>query len=150
MRVGLLLGISGAILAPVFYFIVTSVPLAALGISMIIIGTVCVALGNARPDISPEASQMMLETGMENVAALLEELGLRSRAVYIPHSSRDVRPKALIPLNENRALSKTIPTANRLIVRYGPNPEDICLSVVSPGAVSLRAWSKAIRLALSN
>ena len=136
---GLALSLAGAVLAPIFYFIVASVPLTALGISAIIIGLVCVALGNARPNISPEASQMMLRTGVENIAILLEELGLRARAVYLPSSAGGGRPRALIPLSEDGAVASATnrATGDRLIARYGPNPEDMCLSVITPGGVSL-------------
>ena len=137
-RLGLVLVIVGAALAPVLYFVVGSVPLAALALSTIILGLVSAMLGNARPEITPEASQMMLKTGMENLAALLEELGLRSRAVYLPSSSGDNRPRALIPLDENSSPLRGVQTPpDRLIARYGPNLEDMCLVVTTPGAVSL-------------
>jgi hypothetical protein len=138
LRLGLVLMLSGAVLAPIFYFVVASVPLTALAISAIILGLVSAMLGNARPDISPEASRMMLQTGVENIAALLEELGLRTRAVYLPSPADGGRPRALIPLNEDGP-QPTIgqAVADRLIARYGPNPEDMCLVVSTPGAVSL-------------
>lgn len=138
-RLGLILTISGAVLAPLFYFLVGSVPLASLALSAIILGLVAVMLGNARPELSPEASQMMLQTGLENIAALLEELGLRSRAVYMP-SSRSGRPRALIPLNDNgQSPGAGRVASDRLITRYGPNLEDVGLVIATPGAVSLHA-----------
>lgn len=137
-RLGLVLVISGAALSPVLYFVVGSVPLAALAISTIILGLVSAMLGNARPEITPEASQMMLRTGMENLAALLEELGLRSRAVYLPSSPGNNRPRALIPLDEDSSPPRGVQTtSDRLVARYGPNLEDMCLVVTTPGAVSL-------------
>jgi len=137
-RLGLVLVISGAALAPLFYFIMGSVPLAALALSAVILGLVSAMLGNARPAISPEASQMMLKTGVENLAALLEELGLRSRAIYLPSSQDGVRPRALIPLDESGSPTRIgQPAPDRLIARYGPNLEDMCLVVTTPGAMSL-------------
>ncbi|MDP6510584.1 MAG: hypothetical protein QGH23_05170 [Dehalococcoidia bacterium] len=138
LRLGLVLALSGAVSAPILYFVVASVALTALAISTIILGLVSAMLGNARPDISPEASQMMLRTGMENIAALLEELGLRTRAVYLPSSADSDRPRAIIPLSEDGPLPGTGQVVTgRLIARYGPNQEDMCLVVSSPGAVSL-------------
>jgi hypothetical protein len=138
IRLGLVLTLSGAVLAPVFYFVVVSVPLTALALSAVILGLVSAMLGNARPDITPEASQMMLQTGVENIAALLEELGLTARAVYLPSPESGGRPRALIPLKEDDTLAgirQAIP--DRLIARYGPNLENMCLAVTTPGAVSL-------------
>ena len=137
LRLGLALTLSGAVLAPVFYFVAVSVPLTALALSAIILGLVSAMLGNARPELTPEASQMMLQTGVENIAALLEELGLTARAIYLPSPEKGGRPKALIPLKEDGVLpgGKDIP--DRLIARYGPNLESMCLAVTTPGSVSL-------------
>ncbi len=70
---GLGLSLAGAIFAPISYFIIDSVPLTALGISAIMLGFISIALANTRPYISPEACQLILKTGMENTAALLED-----------------------------------------------------------------------------
>ena len=113
-----LLGISlcaaGAIFTPILYFVIASVPLSAVGLSAIIIGFTCIALANTRPYLSPEACQLMLRTGMENTAVLIEELGLRNRAIYLPSKTRGGRPQALIPLAEDsqtNGLRKTSPDA---------------------------------------
>lgn len=137
-KLGQVLIISGAVLTPVFNFVVNSVPLAALSLSAVMLGLVSAMLGSARPNITPEASQMMLKAGVENIAALLEELGIRSKAIYFPSNGNGRRPRAVISLNENGHLpvrGKELP--NRLIARYGPNLEDMCLVVTTLGAVSL-------------
>jgi hypothetical protein len=138
IRLGLVLSISGGALAPVFYFVLASVPLTAIALSGVMVGLVSAMLGNARPSISPEACQMMLRTGIENTAALIEELGLESKGIYMPSSSPDGRPRVFIPLDQNGSLperGQSVP--DRLVVRYGRNLEDMCLVVASPGAVSL-------------
>ncbi len=113
-------------------------PLTAVGISTVVIGFVCVALANTRPYISPEACELILKTGMENTAALLEELGVRSKAVYLPSTMRDGHPQALIPLVEDREIQLVkgkIP--GRLIVRYGVNPDDMAIAVTTPGSINI-------------
>ncbi|MFC2035307.1 hypothetical protein ACFLUJ_04185 [Chloroflexota bacterium] len=113
-------------------------PLAAIGISAIVIGFVCIALANTRPYVSPEACQLMLKTGMENTAALLEELGIRSKAVYLPSTMRDGHQEALIPLVENKEIQMVkgkIP--GRLVVRYGINPDDMAIAVTTPGSINI-------------
>lgn len=135
---GLGLCLAGTIFAPISYFIIGSVPLTAVGISAIIIGFTCIALANARPYISPEACEVILKTGMENTAALLEELGIRNKAVYLPSSMRDGHPQALIPLGEDRDIQRVkgkIP--GRLIVRYGVNPDDMAIAVTTPGSINI-------------
>ena len=135
---GLGLCVAGAIFAPIAYFILGSVPLTAVGMSAIIIGFTCITLANARPYISPEACQLMLKTGMENTASLLEELGLTGKAVYLPSTMRDGHPQALIPLMEDGDIQHvrgTIP--GRLIVRYGVNPDDMAIAVTTPGSINI-------------
>lgn len=135
---GISLCIAGAIFAPVSYFIISSVPLTAMGMSAIMIGFASIALANTRPYLSPEACQLMLRAGMENTAALIEELGLRNKAVYLPSTTRGGRPQALIPLGEERQVKwvkENIP--GRLIVRYGTSPDDMAIAVTTPGSINI-------------
>jgi hypothetical protein len=135
---GLCFCLAGTIFAPISYFIIGSVPLTSIGISMIIIGFICIALANTRPYISPEAGQLMLKTGMENTSALLEELGLKNKAIYLPSMMRDGHPQALIPLTQDdniQWIKQKIP--GRLIVRYGVNPIDMAIAVTTPGSFNI-------------
>ncbi|MCJ7743053.1 MAG: hypothetical protein MUO99_00625 [Dehalococcoidales bacterium] len=135
---GLGLCLAGAIFAPVSYLILRSVPLTAVGLSAIIIGFTCIALAYTRPYLSPEACQLILRTGMENTAALIEELGLRNRAIYLPSKTRGGRPQALIPLAEDRQIQwvkENIP--GRLIVRYGRDADDMAIAVTTPGSINI-------------
>ncbi len=135
---GLGLCLAGAIFAPVSFFILDSTALTSVGISAIMLGFICIALADTRPYISLEACQLILKTGMENTAALLEELGLRSKAIYLPSTMRDGHPQAVIPLTEGEDIEwvkKKIP--GRLIVRYGANPDDVAIAVTTPGSINI-------------
>ena len=134
---GIVLAVTGAMLSPVFYFIIGSPPLTATAISAVILGFTCIAIANSRPYLSPEAAQMLLKTGMENTTALLEELGLQNKATYLPSTSKS-QSRALIPLVDNSGnniIAENIP--KRLIVRFGPNSEDMAIAVTTPGNVSI-------------
>jgi hypothetical protein len=112
--------------------------LTALGISLIILGIVCLGLARTRPEISPEASAMLLQVGIENISALVEELGLRSKAIYLPSSKTSGQPQALIPLHSNPSLPEIrAPLPKRLIAKYGPNPEDTGILVTTPGSATV-------------
>jgi hypothetical protein len=135
---GIGLAIAGALFAPVAYFIMNSIPITAIALSSIMMGFTSFALSTTLSPISPEASQMILETGMENIAALLEELGLSNKAIYIPSSMRIGNAQALIPLGGNidiQRINRKIP--KRLIVRYGDNPGDMAIAVTAPGGTSI-------------
>jgi len=136
---GLVLCFTGAVLAPVFYFLVGSQPLTAVSLSAIMLGFTSLAISKARPYVSPEACQMLLATGTENIAALLEELGLRNRAIYLPSSVQDGFTRAIIPLVEgdiSSDLQRKLP--GRLIVRYGKNSDSVAIAVTTPGSVCVK------------
>ena len=135
---GLALCVFAAIFTPISYFIIRSIPLTAMGISAIMIGVISITLANTRPYVSPEACELILKTGMENTAALLEELGLTRKAIYLPSTMRDGHHQALIPLAEVKDIpwvKEKIP--GRLIVRYGVNPDDMAIAITTPGSINI-------------
>lgn len=102
------------------------------------LGFTAIALSNSRPQISPEAANLILRTGTENISALIEELGLKNKAIYFPSAMRGGKPQALIPLSGNvdmTRLKNNIP--GRLIVRFGSNPEDMAIAITTPGSINI-------------
>jgi len=128
----------GAALSLVSSFILESTPLTALGISAFILGAICVALARTRPNISPEASVILLETGIENTAAIVEELGLNSSAIYIPSSATKEGGSAVIPINSRTDVHIRNNIPKRLITKYGNADDDIGIMVTTPGKACLR------------
>lgn len=133
--------ITGIIFAPIAYFLITSVPLTAIGISTIIIGFVSLALANSRRPISPEASELLFRAGMENMAALIEEFGIKNKAIYLPSAMLEGRSRAVIPLEDTIELEHIIgKISERLIVRYGDNPEKMAIAVTTPGNIKVEGF----------
>jgi hypothetical protein len=133
---GLGLALLGMLLSCVSYFVLGSVPLTALGISTLILASVSFAIGSGQPKIPPEASAVLLQSGAENISAIVEELGLKSKAVYLPSSMANGKSQALIPLHSNPnplQLGKIV-FPKRFIVKHGSNPEDVGLLVTTPGS----------------
>jgi len=133
---GVCLSLSGVALSTLAFIILQSTPMTALGISTIILGAVSLSLGRTQPKIPPEASRILLESGIENISSIVEELGLKSKAIYLPSSMASGKPQALIPLNSNLDTLKlgNVALPKRLIVKYGSNPEDMGLLVTTPGS----------------
>ena len=127
----------GVGIAAVSQFVLQATPLVALGLSMIILGAICLTLERACPKVPPGVSLIFMESGLENVASMIEELGLRSRAIYIPSSLAGGKPQALIPLNTN-GVSPVVSTAlpRRLIAKYGPADHDMGLLISTPGSAA--------------
>lgn len=133
---GAILALTGVLLTMVSFFVLRSTTLTGLGVSTIIISTVCYALSKGQPKIPPEASAILLQSGVENISALVEELGLKAKAIYLPSSMTSDKPQALIPLQSNPhppQLGK-IALPKRLIVKHGPNSEDMGLLITTPGS----------------
>ena len=105
---------------------------------MLILSFILLTLGRTIPKLPPEVSALLLETGIDNIATIVEELGIRAKAIYLPSSLTSGRPQALIPLHPNPALppiTKALP--QRLIVRYGASPDDIGLLVTTTGTTAI-------------
>lgn len=137
---GLALFLAGVALTPVSYSLLHSTPLTASGLSLLILGAVSFVLGRTRPRLSPEASAILLDTGLENIGVILEELGLKSKAVYLPSSMSGGRPQALMPLHTNGNgthlhIAGSLP--RRLIVKYGSEPDEVGLLVSTVGSAAV-------------
>lgn len=131
---GLSLLITGILVSLVSIFILYLTWLTATGIAMLILSFILLSLGRTIPTLSPEASAILLKTGIDNIASIVEELGISSKAIYLPSSLTGGKPQALIPLHSNPSLpSITRAVTQRLIARYGDNPNDIGLLVSTAG-----------------
>jgi len=134
---GLALLVTGVMLSLPAFLIFHVVWLTALGICMLIMSFILLALGNAIPNMPPEVCGLLLETGIDNIATLIEELGIKTRAIYLPSSLTSDRPRAFIPLHSNGShprITKALP--QRLIVRYGTDPEDVGLLISTIGSTA--------------
>jgi len=126
--------VAGSLVSLLSYFILLLTWLTALGISMLILSFIFFALGRTIPRLTPEVSTLLFETGIDNIAAIVEELGIKSKAIYLPSSLTSGRSQALIPLHSNSSpptITKALP--QRLIVRYGASPDDVGLLVTTIG-----------------
>jgi hypothetical protein len=134
---GLGLLIAGGLISLPACFIFHLVWLTALGICTLILSFILIALGKAIPKLPPEVCRLLLETGLDNIATLIEELEIKTKAIYLPSSLASNRPRAFIPLHSNGTrpeITKALP--QRLIVRYGAGPEDIGLLISTIGSTA--------------
>ena len=94
-RLGAMLLVSGAAILAASLLLLRSAPGASTGIALLALGAIVLVLGDSRPRVSPELAQLLLHAGYDNLARLLEELGLRSPAIYLPASLCHGVPRAL-------------------------------------------------------
>jgi len=131
--------------APIFYFVAGSVPLTALALSAVLLGTIALFLDRSLPQVPPRAAQLLLESGLANLSGLFEETGVSAPAVYLPSTLTEGRPRALIPLSSH-GLRPTVSQVNsqRLIVEFGPQPDDVGLLVSTPGGGALSLLNEPV------
>jgi hypothetical protein len=136
---GLSLLVSGIIIVLSSLLVLSSlVWLTALGIAALILAFILLALARTIPRMTPEVSMLLLEAGIDNIATVVEELGIKSRPVYLPSSLTGGKPRALIPLHSNPSLPRITSTLpRRFIVRYGSGPDDVGLLVTTAGTVAV-------------
>jgi len=135
---GLGLLIAGILICPSAYFILHLIWLTALGMCMLILSFILIALGRTISNLPPEVCGMLLETGISNIASIVEELGIRTQAIYLPASLTNDQPRALIPLHSNSSspfITKALP--RRFIVHYGDRPEDVGLLLSTIGSTAV-------------
>jgi len=136
--VGLCLLVVGVTLVLTAIFVLGMLTwLTALGISLLIISFIMIALSRTVPDVPPEVSLLLMEAGSDNISAIVEELGINSKPVYIPASMAGGKTRALIPLRSDLPIPE-IKTSlpQRLIVRYGPEPDDVGLLMTTAGTAA--------------
>ena len=135
-----LLGLSlisfGAVFASYSYLVLLSVPLTALGLACIILGsTLLMVPGSPVPKHQVRA---MMEGSLVNVEALLEEFDVKGKAVYLPPN--EGRVFAFIPVQESVDLGAIDP--RRVPVRVLSEAGGVRgVTVFPPG-------SEAVRLSL--
>ncbi len=136
---GVSLIVSGASILGASLLLLGSEAGASTGIALVVLGGVLVVLEDSRPRVSPELSLLLMRAGYDNLARLLEELGLRARAVYLPSSLCHGTPRALIPLDvPGESLGRIGPVEERLVTRFGNGRGDVGLLVSTPGSDVLR------------
>ena len=134
-QLGLGLLLAGAAIIPTSQLLLRAISITALGISLVILGIVCLVLGRTIPKIPPEVSRLLMETGLENLGSLIEELGLKSKGIYLPSLITAGKPRVVIPLHSNSdtpEIREALP--KRLIVPCGSNPDDVGILVTTPGS----------------
>lgn len=134
---GIVLAVAGIAYSPVAYFVLNSTPLSAIGLSAVLIGFVCLALSDAHRPLAAEYCQLILKTGYENTAALIEEIGATGTAIYFPSNLANGKSRTLIPLSKEFGTGHLKQLPNRLIVRYGTHPAEMAISVLSPGSAAI-------------
>jgi hypothetical protein len=140
LQIGLL--IFGFPLAAYSYFILSNVPLLALGLACIILGATAMLIPSS--PVPTHTVRAMVEGACVNIEALLEEFDASEKAVYLP--PRDGRVYAFVPLRANPGASlawAAMEAPMRVVTEAGgepglmvfpPGSEVVRLSMISPEA----------------
>ena len=138
IRLGAALIVAGACILATSLLVLGSYPGMSTGIALLVLGLVVLLLGKTAPGVSPELADLMMRVGYENLGRLLEEVGLQSRAVYLPSALLPGGARAFIPLIDGQCvIPGTQGLDDRLVVLCGDGADDAGLLVSSPGTAAL-------------
>ncbi|MGC9069156.1 MAG: hypothetical protein ACP5IZ_09335 [Thermoprotei archaeon] len=114
---GIGLSTFGTILALGSYLLLQNVPLTAMGIGIIVIGTTWAL---TPPNPTPKKALLdLVKSSCSNIEALLEATGATNKAIYIP--ARDNKIIAYIPLKngDNITLQTIAENNSKILIRQG-------------------------------
>ena len=132
---GAVLAAFGAVLGYLSYYLLFSVPFAALGIACLILGAAIITLPERV--VPSGAVRAVIQSSVLNVEALLEEFDAKERATYLP--PKDGLAVAYVPLSSNShspSATDLASVSRRLVTEVDGVP---VLLVVPPGAELVRA-----------
>jgi len=140
---GITLLITGALVAILFYFFFDVVWLTALGLAMLIVSFIMIAFGQEGKTAPSRLSELYLAASIANTTEMIEELGVKSKAIYLPPRHTGGKSKAFISFKHEskNPVQKILP--KRLIVRYGNNPDEVglLLSTLGTAAVEMLEYT---------
>jgi len=117
-------------------FLIQATLFAGLGLSSFLIGLLLIYVPTERT-VSPQLVSASCLSSLVSLNSLLEELGVDSKAVYLPTKKETHQPCAFLPLVQNLDLSsvllKRIDDSGLFIVN-GQNPHQSGLALVPPGS----------------
>ena len=117
-------------------FLVQATLFAGLGLSSFLVGLLLVYVPTERT-VSPELANAICLSSLINLNSLLEELGVDSKAVYLPTSKGAHQPCAFLPLMRNLdspyVLTKKLDDSGIFVVN-GQGPYQSGLALVPPGS----------------
>ena len=137
MRLGAALLAAGGFILATSLLVLFSHPGVATGIALMVLGLVILLLGKTAPGVSPELADVMVRVGYGNLGRLFEEVGLHSRAMYLPSSNATGPARALIPVSGRWKPPVDRQMDDRLVVFRGDEADDVGLLVTTPGSVAV-------------
>ena len=136
--------VSGIAMVLVTLIVLGSGPGAITGTALIVLGLVMLSVGRAEGRMSAAMAHLLSSSGYQNIERMVEELGLSGRAIYLPTTLSHIGARALIPLDVARGTIPAGAVDDRFIARYGQQPSDVGLLVVTPGSAVLELLSSPV------
>jgi len=122
--------IVGGIVSALGYILAQSVPIAAFGFAVAVIGALILLI--VPESVPQDAYRAMLSDAIRNVEIILEESGLRERAYFMQMDDGEVR--ALVPLTGTTLTSAEISDLEKSPRRFVVNHKGVLgLMIIPPG-----------------
>ena len=135
-----------------FSFLNNIIPLIAFGLGTLFLGIMIIFLPESASFRSDRTALLSSFPSLMNLEALIEDLDINTRGIYIPTTGFGTVPKIVVPMIELDIPPDTLmrfANSNRVFVSVGANPRDRGILLNSPGGAILTALESCLQLDLS-
>lgn len=139
-------------LVGVFGYLIGIVPVLALGLGSLLLGVMVLSL--PEPTASKTGRLIILSSlpSLLDIDALIEDLDIGSRGIYIPVSGFGAVPRVLLPIDESTPPLLPpikLTRSRRVFVTLGRNPNERGLLLIPPGGEIVTALENVLQVDLS-
>jgi hypothetical protein len=150
--VGIFLIVFGVVVA-VLSYLMTIIPILALGLASFLIGILMLYLPESSGAIAGRLATDSSLPALLNTEKLLEDLDLDERGIYIPAAGLGVCPKVFVPLVQTPITTRPplgLIHSRRIFATVGKKPEDRGVLLEAPGCQILTVLEQTLNADLSS
>lgn len=143
--------VSGGLLSG-FGYLMGIIPLLALGLGALFLAVMILFLPESPSFRANRLATMSSMPSMMNLEALIEDLDVSARGIYIPVTGFGLIPKVFVPMVESEPVllpSLQLAASNRIFVTVGSNPRDRGMLLLPPGGDILSAIENSMQIDLA-
>ncbi len=136
----------------VFGYLIDIIPILALGLGSLLLGVMILVL--PEPTAAKTGRLVMLSSipSLLDIDALIEDLDIDSRGIYVPVSGFGTVPKVILPIKESSPPilpPSRLTRSRRIFLSLGINPNDRGIILNPPGGEIVKALESILQADLS-
>jgi hypothetical protein len=139
-------------LVGVFGYFIGIIPILALGLGALLLGVIILTLPEPTTSKTDRLTILSSLPSLLNIDALLEDLDIESRGIYVPVSGFGTVPKVLLPIKESTPPllpPVRLTRSRRVFLTLGRNQNERGILLNAPGGEIVRALENLLQVDLS-